>query len=488
MRVCLFRHSREKRAQGYPTGADPTQTGPSPRGTPTWPVTMPVHRRAGHPCATSARTTSVDHSRQRPGPTQTKRRRHGHPAAVREPARAGWSPAPSPRPSAVPSSPSRWPPPSSARSTTPRRSSPATGGWSPTSFHIELSPADHERLSPYSSALAQELIEMLREHADEQSYVFAGPVTIDFDEAEDLSTGRFRVRSRGTGPGDSRPPIVGDRHRGPPRPGGPRGQRHAGTRSDPPGIVVGRGTEADLRINDPGISPPARGVPGRERRATAARRSACWTSAPPTACSWTAAGSPRPPSPTAATVRIGNTDDDRAVPPATRAGLSATVSELTLMLIRFAYLAILWIFVLSAISVVRSDMFGARVDSAPRADRTGRQAGRQTGPQAGQARQAPAAAPPRWSRSPRAPNAGASRPLDDAPHPDRPRQRRRHPARRRLRLHPARPDRQQRRPVVRRGPRLHQRHLHRLAPPHPADHHPARQPGPDRQDRPRAAK
>ena len=39
------------------------------------------------------------------------------------------------------------------------------------------------------------------------------------------------------------------------------------------------------------------------------------------------------------------------------------------MLIRFAYLAILWIFVLSAVSVVRSDMFGARVDTAPRSDR-----------------------------------------------------------------------------------------------------------------------
>jgi pSer/pThr/pTyr-binding forkhead associated (FHA) protein len=45
------------------------------------------------------------------------------------------------------------------------------------------------------------------------------------------------------------------------------------------------------------------------------------------------------------------------------------VSELTLMLIRFAYLAILWIFVLSAISVVRSDMSGARIESTPRADR-----------------------------------------------------------------------------------------------------------------------
>jgi pSer/pThr/pTyr-binding forkhead associated (FHA) protein len=42
------------------------------------------------------------------------------------------------------------------------------------------------------------------------------------------------------------------------------------------------------------------------------------------------------------------------------------------MLIRFAYLAILWIFVLSAISVVRSDMFGARLDATPRAERRAR--------------------------------------------------------------------------------------------------------------------
>jgi pSer/pThr/pTyr-binding forkhead associated (FHA) protein len=40
------------------------------------------------------------------------------------------------------------------------------------------------------------------------------------------------------------------------------------------------------------------------------------------------------------------------------------VSELTLLLIRFAYLAVLWIFVLSAVSVIRSDMFGARVETA----------------------------------------------------------------------------------------------------------------------------
>jgi hypothetical protein len=43
------------------------------------------------------------------------------------------------------------------------------------------------------------------------------------------------------------------------------------------------------------------------------------------------------------------------------------MSELTLFLIRLAYLAILWIFVLSAISVIRSDMFGARAPEPARA-------------------------------------------------------------------------------------------------------------------------
>jgi hypothetical protein len=42
------------------------------------------------------------------------------------------------------------------------------------------------------------------------------------------------------------------------------------------------------------------------------------------------------------------------------------VSELTLFLIRLAYLAIIWIFVLSAISVIRSDMFGARAPEVGR--------------------------------------------------------------------------------------------------------------------------
>ena len=50
------------------------------------------------------------------------------------------------------------------------------------------------------------------------------------------------------------------------------------------------------------------------------------------------------------------------------------MQELTLMLIRFAYLAILWIFVFGAISVIRSDMFGARLDTPSTPSRRERRA------------------------------------------------------------------------------------------------------------------
>lgn len=119
----------------------------------------------------------------------------------------------------------------------------------PNSFHVELSPTDLERLSPYDSTLASELTSSLRDHAEHQSYVFPGPVRIDFDVAEDLTTGRFRVRSaaqakvttNATETQVARARWFLDAN-------GARNPINAG------GLVVGRGTETDLQINDPGIS------------------------------------------------------------------------------------------------------------------------------------------------------------------------------------------------------------------------------------------
>ncbi len=85
------------------------------------------------------------------------------------------------------------------------------------------------------------------------------------------------------------------------------------------------------------------------------------------------------------------------------------MSELTLFLIRLAYLAILWIFVLSAISVVRSDMFGARVPAGDRKERSKNRPAK------------PAKAPPKRRGSPthvlvvEGANSGERAELDQAP-------------------------------------------------------------------------
>ena len=66
----------------------------------------------------------------------------------------------------------------------------------PNDFHVELSRADLDRLAPYDTALVTELTSQLEEHAEKQSYVFSGPVTLAFEVADDLPIGRFRVRSQ----------------------------------------------------------------------------------------------------------------------------------------------------------------------------------------------------------------------------------------------------------------------------------------------------
>ncbi|HET7328815.1 MAG TPA: DUF3662 and FHA domain-containing protein [Nocardioidaceae bacterium] len=123
----------------------------------------------------------------------------------------------------------------------------------PNSFSVELSPADHERLSGYGATLSDELISMLREYANEQHYVFTGVVSIDIGQGDDLTTGRFRVASRANA---HVTPVQGQSmtettvHRAPVI------LEVAGIKHplEAPGVVIGRGTEADLRVSDPGVS------------------------------------------------------------------------------------------------------------------------------------------------------------------------------------------------------------------------------------------
>jgi hypothetical protein len=122
----------------------------------------------------------------------------------------------------------------------------------PNEFSVQLSQHDHDKLAPYANTLNAEVATQLRNHAREMGYIFNGPVKISFELDSELPTGRFTVTSQavaGITPRSGRAsetainqaPLVLEVN----------GTRHP---LQPPGLVIGRGTEADLRINDPGIS------------------------------------------------------------------------------------------------------------------------------------------------------------------------------------------------------------------------------------------
>ena len=135
----------------------------------------------------------------------------------------------------------------------------------PNSFVVELGQADHERLGEWEEALGIELRDVVAEHAGQQQYAFVGPVTVKFEEADDLDTGVFRVRShtaRGPRPAQPQPQLYQS-------PAPPQNQPHPGPspvlqpwlevdgrqqKLKPGKNVVGRGAEADVVLDDPGVS------------------------------------------------------------------------------------------------------------------------------------------------------------------------------------------------------------------------------------------
>ncbi|MGK5544349.1 FhaA domain-containing protein [Streptomyces sp. URMC 127] len=175
----------------------------------------------------------------------------------------------------------------------------------PNDFIVELSTPDFERLSPYSGQLGDELSGMVRDYAKQQRYTFMGTIKVHLEKADDLDTGLYRVRSRTLAASESQDHQGQPSQRpGSPRPGGPvthgagypappsglppmpaspppsappgrpapragaggpasvpgaqtrrwieiNGTRHQISR---PTLVLGRSTEADVRIDDPGVS------------------------------------------------------------------------------------------------------------------------------------------------------------------------------------------------------------------------------------------
>ncbi|WP_231116090.1 FhaA domain-containing protein [Motilibacter rhizosphaerae] len=158
----------------------------------------------------------------------------------------------------------------------------------PNSYVVELGPHDHERLLPWEEPLSGELVEILAEHAAAQGYLPAGPLQVVLERHDDLETGVFRVRSAADAHAAPAPPLAPPPAPAPPvaRPAAPvlpppapqlrapvppeatavfaaprpvlaqpwldvAGVRHPLVKAV---TVVGRGSEADVRLEDPGVS------------------------------------------------------------------------------------------------------------------------------------------------------------------------------------------------------------------------------------------
>lgn len=119
----------------------------------------------------------------------------------------------------------------------------------PNEFTIGLSGHDYDRLTPYSRTLNAEIIPQLREYAANAGYVFNGPVTVAYELDAGLPIGRFTVASQAVAAADT--PATQTAIRRAVLVLEVNGIRHP---LSAPGFTIGRGTDADVRINDPGVS------------------------------------------------------------------------------------------------------------------------------------------------------------------------------------------------------------------------------------------
>ncbi|GGC78591.1 phosphopeptide-binding protein [Tersicoccus solisilvae] len=140
----------------------------------------------------------------------------------------------------------------------------------PNVFDARLSDADFEKAQEWGTPLAEELCEVVIKHAQSQGYALLGPVRFSFRHDPVLRTGVFEIDSktekqqnrqrgqRGTGTGRAG-------SRGGSVTGGPwraeveqkrpvleiHGQRYS---LNAPTIVLGRSSEADILVDDTGVS------------------------------------------------------------------------------------------------------------------------------------------------------------------------------------------------------------------------------------------
>jgi hypothetical protein len=110
----------------------------------------------------------------------------------------------------------------------------------PNSFTVVLSPSDFERMDGLGESLVDELTQLVQRHATAQHYSFAGALSIELEESESLGEGRIEIRSSNVKGSVVWRPVLEI-----------AGKRHPITHSH---TVIGRGTDADITVDDSGIS------------------------------------------------------------------------------------------------------------------------------------------------------------------------------------------------------------------------------------------
>jgi len=111
----------------------------------------------------------------------------------------------------------------------------------PNQFTVHLAPGDYTKLTGLGDALTEELGKQVQRHAVTQRYSFAGPLSISFERDATLTEGTLHINSRTATKGEVRwTPVLEI-----------NGTRHRITHSR---TVIGRGSDADIVIDDPGAS------------------------------------------------------------------------------------------------------------------------------------------------------------------------------------------------------------------------------------------
>jgi len=110
----------------------------------------------------------------------------------------------------------------------------------PNRFTVRLSAPDHDRMSRLGPSLIEEFTQLVQSHAAAQHYSFAGPVSITLVSDDALSEGIVRVESGNVSGSVSWNPVLEI-----------NGVRHSITKGR---TVIGRGSDADITVDDGGIS------------------------------------------------------------------------------------------------------------------------------------------------------------------------------------------------------------------------------------------